>query len=231
MTEFMRRIALAGLVLGAAGCNQAEPLPPGDTDAGDTEPASLRDGDFFPLVDRARWTYRHTTANQEVWDEVVDMRAITWEGREAFEAKDNPGADGESTAAVLVRDGTAIHRDHKDVDLAGTPVLAADYAPGFLRFDHGWAEGESVVWTYDRTEYDGTGAIVDQSPRTQRFTLESLSAEVSVPAGTFDCVQVLRVRVETGEARRFWFADGVGKVKHETLDSGAVEELTAYTIP
>lgn len=55
--------------------------------------------------------------------------------------------------------------------------------------------------------------------------------EVTVPAGTFDCIQLTRERLETGEVKRFWFADGVGKVKHETLGSGATEALVEYSIP
>ena len=54
---------------------------------------------------------------------------------------------------------------------------------------------------------------------------------ITVPAGTFDCVQLVRERLETGEVKRFWFADGVGKVKHHTLQTGAVEELAEYSIP
>lgn len=189
------------------------------------------DPDFYPLVDGATWTYRHTTSTLEVWDEVVMMQEVEWEGATAFEAADNPGGNGESTTAILVRDGTAVLRVHKDVDLAGVPVLSADYDPGFLRYDNAWAEGDSVVWVYDRTEYDSTGTLVETVPRTQIFTIEKESVEVTVPAGTFDCVQFVRERLETGELKRFWFADGVGKVKHETLGSGATEELIEYSIP
>ena len=258
MSKTSTIVLTLGLAFGiGAGCNQAPPMAPMDTEGSTSDEdesgpspetgiasttgddaasdsgssGAAEDPDYHPLVDGATWTYRHTTSDLEVWDEVVTMREIEWEGGTAFEAKDNPGNNGESTAAVLLRDGTAVLRVRKDVDLAGVPVLAADYDPGFLRFDHAWAEGDVIVWEYDRTEYDGAGVEVETSLRTQIFTIEELSVEVTVPAGTFECVQFTRERLETGGIKRFWFADGVGKVKHQTLGSGATEELTEYSIP
>ena len=235
----------------ALGCNQADPMVEDGSSSGadtggttsiaddssdggeestaaDTEPAA--DADYFPLADGATWTYQHTTQDGQVWDEVVVMRSVEFNGMPAFEQEDN-GNNGESSISTLVRDGTAVMRVHKQVNLASAVLMTAEYDPGFLRFDNGWAEGDSVVWAYDRAEYDANGMLVDDTPRNQLYTVEAMSVEVTVPAGTFDCVQVLRERVETGELKRFWFADGVGKIKHETVQTGATEELSAYEIP
>jgi len=190
----------------------------------------MAQGNFFPLVDGATWTYRHTSGSLEVWDEVVAMRETTWQGGVAYETEDNADANGESTTSVHVLEGTAVFRVHKEVELGGAAVLSADYDPGFLRVDNAWVEGDSIVSTYQRTEYDASGTMVDRSPRNQRYTFESASVEVTVPAGTFDCIQFVRERIETGETKRFWFADGVGKVKHETLSTGSVEELSVYSL-
>lgn len=189
------------------------------------------EADYYPLVDGATWTYQHTTADMMVWDEVVVMRETTFDGAQAFEIEDNPGTNGEVTISTLMRNGGQVLRVHKVVSLAGAPVETVDYDPGFLRIDHAWQGGESLVWEYLRSEYDAAGVLVDQSNRSQIFTVESLSTEVTVPAGTFDCIQFTRERLDTGETKRYWFADGVGKIKHETLATGAVEELTEYSVP
>jgi len=189
------------------------------------------DANFYPLVDGATWTYRHTTTDLVVWDEIVSMQATTWNGMPAIEQFDNAGNNGESTRSIIASDGSTVSRVHKIVELAGATVETVDYDPGFLRVDNAWGEGDSVNWGYQRTAYDPAGMVVSDNPRTQIFTVESMSVEVTVPAGTFDCIQFVRERVSTGELKRFWFADGVGKIRHETLSTGATEELTEFSIP
>lgn len=245
---------LAALPFALLACNQADPPPMTGTDGstsmvpatsdstadstgidpstnGSDSSGASADVDYFPLRDGATWTYRHIASDGTTFDEIVVMREITFDGGVAFEMEDNAGADGENTVStVLDRDGQVM-RVHKEVLLAETPVLTVDYVPGFLRFDNGWADGDVTDWMYDRTEYDGTGALADEAVRQQIFTIESMSTPITVPAGTFDCVQFLRNRPDTGESKRFWFADGVGKIKHETLATGSVEELAEYSIP
>lgn len=187
--------------------------------------------DYYPIVAGATWTYRHTTSEQIVWDEIVSMQEVEWNGMNAIEQFDNAGNNGESTRAIIARDGSTVSRVYKVVELAGVTVETVDYDPGFLRVDNAWEEGDSVSWEYQRTAYGPMGMVVSDNPRTQIFTVESMSVEVTVPAGTFDCIQFVRERFSTGELKRFWFADGVGKVKHETLGTGATEELAEFSIP
>ncbi|MEM9461043.1 MAG: hypothetical protein AAGF11_43160 [Myxococcota bacterium] len=239
MTMTMRmsavvRVALVGLGLTACGwlaaCNQADPME--GSEGATSDPTSDPSGDgLFPLRDGATWTYRHVSTDGTTWDEVVRMRQTTYQGVEAWQIEDNAGLDGENTISTIVRDGDRVMRVHKEVLLGDAPVLSADYEPGFLRVDLGWVEGDSIPWMYDRIEYDEAGTIVDEAVRLQVFTVESVSTSVTVPAGTFDCVQFLRRRPDTGESRRFWFSAGVGKVKHESLATGSTEELAEYAIP
>lgn len=243
MYENLVRMTL-GVVLCAAvpACSQVDPMTstgdasesgqdPTAADGTDTDPPPPLDGDYYPLVDGATWTYRHTDSGGLVWNEVVHMREVDYQGMTAYEAEDNEDANNESTLATLVRNGTMTLRVHKDVSLAGVSTGEVDYDPGFLRFDEGWQDGESIQWTYDRTEYDAMGIILSQNPRDMIFTIESMSTEVTVPAGTFNCVQVLRERVDNSDRKRYWFARGVGKVRHESLVSGSTEELVEYAIP
>ncbi|MCX4240331.1 hypothetical protein [Paraliomyxa miuraensis] len=234
--SFPSMLVMAGtLCCGPLACNQSDPMgsttSDSDQDPSDESGPPPPDGDYYPLVDGATWTYRHTDVGGVVWDEIVQMRELDYQGTAAFEIEDNEDTDDESTLAVLVRDGTMTLRVHKDVSLGGVPTGSADYDPGFLRFDEAWQEGDVSMWSYERTEYDAAGVLVGQAPRDMVFTIESSSTEVTVPAGTFDCVQLLRARIDNGDLKRYWFARGVGKVKHESLVTGATEELAEYAIP
>ncbi len=74
--------------------------------------------------------------------------------------------------------------------------------------------------------------LVNVADRLQRFTVESTSESEKVPAGTFsDCAKVARFRPDNGDRDRYWFARGVGKIKHVNLVSGATEELLTYDVP
>ena len=66
---------------------------------------------------------------------------------------------------------------------------------------------------------------------THRFTVVQTSVSVTVPAGTFDTVEIERVNPSANETKHFWFAVGVGKVREEDVTSGAIEELSAYHVP
>ncbi len=85
--------------------------------------------------------------------------------------------------------------------------------------------------TYHRTEHDGQGLLISEVDRSQTFTVEATSVEVTVPAGTFDCIQILRERDDMTKIKRFWFAAGVGKIKEENTLTGKVEELEVYSVP
>lgn len=238
MMKTLTHCLLAALpALALSACNQSDPDADGTaTDAtssadGETEEPTMLEGDYFPLVDGASWTYRHVATDGTTWDEIVMMREVTFNGATAYEIEDNAGNNGENTISTLMDMDGQVMRVHKEVLLAGTQVMTVDYVPGFLRFNNGWSSDERTDWIYDRTEYDDMAAITDESERHQIFQLESLSTEVTVPAGTFDCVQFLRTRADTGESKRFWFAEGIGKIKHETLSTGSVEELAEYQIP
>lgn len=224
--------------LALLACNQVDPPMMTGTEgsassAGSADAASGGpvDGDFFPLQDGATWTYRHVASDGATFDEIVVMREVTYNGAVAFEMEDNADSNGENTISTVAMQDGKVMRVHKEVYMAAAPVLTVDYDPGFLRFDNGWVEGDETNWMYDRTEYDETGALADEAVRQQIFVVESLSTSVTVPAGTFDCVQFLRTRPDTGASKRFWFADGVGKIKHQTMTTGTVEELSEYSIP
>ena len=226
---------VGGIVLAlTASCGQQDP---GDEDAGGVVP----EGDYYPFVDGASWTYAHSGGSTP-WDEEVSMTATQYMGMDAMLLADTPGPSGSRTESILVQDADWVARVHKDNFIDAALDFEADYDPGFARFRKAWLEGgEGFMETldYERTERDAMGAVLRMGPRSHQFTVEALSVAVDVPAGRFvNCVQILRERVRDamdtiaeGDIKTFWFCPGVGKTKELDMVVGKVEELLSCDVP
>jgi hypothetical protein len=205
-----------------------------DTD-GDTEADPLGNS-LYPLADGAQWTYVvKTTSGQILGMDVTQSNEFLWEGKQAFELVDEPDNEGEWNSSVLVRDGDLVMRVHrKEMDNFGTTAII-DYDPGFLRASDAWTMvGPPQEFLYDRTAYDGEGLNPEVEARGHTFEVLAIDEQITVPAGTFDCVKVERKRTlgaEAGELVWFWYAPGVGKIREERPLEMEVEELVSVSIP
>lgn len=213
---------------------------PGDGDSGDGDGDS-GDGDayrdtLYPLAHGAQWTYLHKTTNGQVLGvEDVQMEEIVHEGQQAWLQVDSPGANGKWDESVLTREDGVVYRVHREqYDDNGT-IEIVDYDPGFPRANDAWDTiGFAEEFLYDRTWTDGNGHNPDVEPRGHLFTVLALDDQITVPAGTFDCMKVERVRTvgnATGDRVLFWFAWGVGKVREERPADSVIEELASVSIP
>jgi hypothetical protein len=183
---------------------------------------------YFPLLDGAEWTYVHRTDSGD-WDERITMSAATWDGRDVFKVEDTPDPDGVVDIQYWEKVGTRTSRVHREEYKNGTLTARVDYVPGFVRFDESWKLGSTDVGAYTRIATDSSGVVTEEQ-REQNYVVIETGVSVTVPGGTFDdCIVVDRTRDDVGDHARFWFAPGVGKVKEENLDSGNIEELTAFT--
>ena len=63
--------------------------------------------------------------------------------------------------------------------------------------------------------------------RGDRWTVLAASESVTVPAGTFDAIKLMRVSSSQGAVKTYWFVENVGKVKEE---GGQLEELESYEV-
>ena len=228
--------ALLVLSLALLGCGQSDPEPV-DEESRELVPPDPGEYDSrYPLVDGATWVYAKTTAGGQVLGrEEIEAFHVSHEGEDAIMIVDSPNADGEWTESVLMRQGSTILRVAKTRQNALGPYSLVDYDPGFIRIDDGWeAVGELGDLTYTRTETDPGGLNPDVEERGHEWTVNALDEVVSVPAGTFDCISVTRVRTTgatAGETVHFWFAPGVGKVREQRPESGEIEELLEFDIP
>lgn len=202
--------------------------------------AGARDS-HFPLVDGSSWVYHHTKPATAAWDETDTARATTYMGKAAILFEDQEDAQGVQTHSTLLDDGTGVYRAYKENTIKGQTVLTVTYNPAFLRFDESWTQmGQMVTLTDNWTQNcvlggtavsNCTTGSTKNGMTTHVFTVVSPSAQVTVPAGTFDTVEIQRVDPSTQETKLFWFAAGVGKVREEVPATMAVTELTSFHIP
>jgi hypothetical protein len=215
---------------GADSGTDTEPDP--DTDTG----TEWVEDSLYPLADGAQWTYVvKTTGGQILGMDVTQSNEFIWEGKQAWELVDEPDNEGEWNSSVLGRDGDLVMRVHrKEMDNFGTTAII-DYDPGFVRVDDAWTMvGPPQEFLYERTAYDGEGLNPVVEARGHTFQVLALDEQVTVPAGTFDCVKVERKRTlgaEAGELVWFWYAPGVGKIREERPIEMEVEELMSVSIP
>lgn len=227
-------VALWAVALGLSlGCGQDPP------------PDETSTGEYHPLVDGAWWEYAHSD-----WTERVTVESTTFQGEPAFLMSDSPNpSDQLRSDAILTKVDGRIARMTKDEYLIAasgdaTLVSSVTYGVGFTRFHEAWASapvGFQETPEYVRVETTPGGSPGPGEARRHTFEILSLSDRQVTPAGTFDCIQVRRTKdwqaeedgldADDAEAKVFWFARGVGKVREFNEDSGSSESLIAFEIP
>jgi hypothetical protein len=185
--------------------------------------------EYFPLIDGATWTYRHTKLGEEVWNEVVTVHAM---GDDEFRLIDEPNRDGEVTEQLWRWVDSSVMRIERRELLLGELAVLTTYDPGFTRFDTSWTRvGARQTVSYTRNEQQ-LGEAPTTETRTQRFEVLDIHAQVTIDDQTYDdCLLVSRTRPDTGDVGHYWFAKGFGKVKELDPDSMTTEELIDYSVP
>jgi hypothetical protein len=211
------------------------------TDAGRVIAVAGSCDSHYPLIDGAVWDYHHTKPTKPDWDEHDSLRATTYHDAPAFVLEDQEDGQGVQTHSTLAVDGSSVNRVYQEESVAGQVALTVTYAPPFLRFDEVWMQaGQSVTLTdkWTRTCLVGgtaasncaTGAVTP-GMTTHKYTVIDVAAKITVPAGSFEAIEIERVDPETNETKDYWFVAGIGKVRDENPATQAVTELTSYTIP
>jgi hypothetical protein len=216
-------VALAAALLAACGgSSSGQGGPP------------LKSGDLYPLGTGARWTYRITDPllgvfQKDVW---VDSQGTVPAG----------GPEAGAPAAILrnveptldettwaLHDSGLVFRAREEDRQGGVLVKTTTWAPAEVKMvamvpAAGWVQDATVHQTV--VHADGT---VKEKDERFVWTVAATGEHVTVPAGTFECIRVVRTNpAKTGSERTYWLAPGVGKVK-ETGER--TEELVSYVAP
>jgi len=240
-------VFVLGLVLGLAACNQAPPPGSEGEDSEGSEGSGEDQGELdgeeagslYPMVSDASWTYvARTTQGQILGTEIAEVHQIQWQGESAWLLSDQPDEDGEWTESILVERDNEVLRVYKEEHGPMGIFAYVYYDPGFLRADDDWLEASVDDYEqrlYDRTEYDNPDMLnPDLEPRGHAYKIIGVNESVTVPAGTFDCIVVERIRTvgtNAGERVLSWYAPGVGKVREERPADSRIEELSEVRIP
>ena len=244
----------SGKGTGGAGTGAGEPPPKSTTvqsdatDAGgsaSSPPTMLAAGakdSHYPLADGATWAYHHTKPTKADWDENDSMRATMYMGKPAFILEDQEDEQGVQTHSTLVVKGSGVYRVYQEESVSSQVALTVTYDPPFLRYDEAWMDKDQTVtltddWTrtciLGNTAASGcTTGTVKPGMTTHTYTVIDPAAKVSVPAGSFDAVEIqhistpTRVRPSSTGSRQVW-----ERIRDETPMTMAVTELTSYSIP
>ncbi len=191
---------------------------------GPDEPAAGQD--LFPLAEGRRWQYLVTEdgVGRDKLQVVTGTTSLPDVG-EVF-VVETTRTDGERVVSYQADTGDAVARYREEQFDGDVQESLETYSPFKLRVPKNLSQpGDSRSVDYRETLYDGRGGLVSNVDKVEDWVVEAVE-EVTVPAGTFEAVRMLRTSRTSETQKRFWFVDGVGKVKEEA--SGQTEELVEY---
>jgi hypothetical protein len=181
-----------------------------------------------PLGTGATWTYRITDPVKGVFEKdvvVLGRQTIPDTTATAIATRDTEPTN-EETAWLEVQDGFLVRAREEDRK-GGVLVRVTTWdppAPKALAVLA--AKGFTTQITATEREWHPDGTVTTKSP-VYAFTVVATDVPVTVPAGTFSCLQLERTRLDKLDVKKtYWLSPGVGKVKEE---GDRTEELAGYT--
>lgn len=226
MRALAARVAILSLTLLAASCNDDEPS--------DKPDAEETDGPYLPWKVGNSWTYR-VTNNGEVSTKVVTIEAEEEVGGTGPHASDrayrvvtSKGAK-DQTVSWQVSEGDRVlrYREQSFHESTGELEQEEHWDPYKLHFDgteEHTAKDADWLEVYEETKIPAKKPAETEQAR-DRWSVDSPSETVTVPAGTFRAVVVQKA--SGSGLKTYWYVRGVGKVK-ET--GGQTEELIEYKV-
>lgn len=210
----------------APACENEEP--------GNDAAVEETEGAYLPWKEGNTWTYR-VTNNGEVSTKVTTIEAEEEVGGNGPNAKKRAHRvvtkKGELDQTIswqaLEGDRVVRYREQSFHATTGELEMEEHWAPHKLHFDESQEHtGEGADWL---EVYDETKIPVDQAEETSqardRWSVDSPSEEVTVPAGKFRAIVVQKA---TGSGQKtYWYVRGIGKVRES---GGQTEELVSYEV-
>lgn len=215
-----------------AGMTSVKPDASTGADAGDRAPSGEKS--LLPFKEGNTWTYRVTggTGLQTKITTVGPMEAVGGTGpnkdKMAFKVTTTKGAMDRTVSWQAVVGASVLrYREVAYAAMTGMPELEEHWAPHKIHV-HSDAEhtkaGAKWVETFMETKIM-TGMPAATSPAADNWSVDGVDVSVTVPAGTFKAVVL--VKASPSGQKTYWYVPGVGKVK-ET--GGQTEELLSFKI-
>jgi hypothetical protein len=200
---------------------------------GGSEPDQVRAA-LLPWKEGNTWTYR-VTDNDEVSEKVTTI------GPEEMVGGDGPHS-GDTAFKVVTKKGAMDQTLSWQRDIDGRVVRLREQSfgakTGELQLEEYWdpyklhidgtdehlQAGAKWVEVYDETKVE-PGMAPSTSTERDAWSVDTLSESVTVPAGTFDAIVL--VKAGGSNLKTYWYVPGIGKIK-ET--GGQTEELVSYEV-
>ena len=231
----MRKLSLLLFVLTstaslAAGCGGEEPG---------------EGGEYFPMSVGDYWVYEETEINsastvtlryEVTRTESIETESFSGSYDTLVLTNTFPGGTDEFREQFIFDDGNRVERIKHDIyDDFGLPTKLREYEPGFLRFDRS-RQSKDEEWTetvifYTSVDPEADPIVFKPDERQYQYRVVDTHQEITVPAGTFNCLVIERSVVygTVGEVKLYYFAPGVGKVK-EITENDKEENLVEYSV-
>jgi hypothetical protein len=223
-------VVLAAAATAAIGCGD---MDPGAVVVPDCQAAA---GSMLPWKTGNNWSY-------QVNDEGVVSVKITTIGDQELVQGTGPNKDVMAHKVVTkksqmdqtvswqtaVGDGVIRYREQSFSASTGALALEEHWDPHKIHVDGTAAHrmtGASWLEIYQETKLP-VGGTPETHEGHDRWTVMSACESVTVPAGTFEAVMLLKVSATGGSAKTYWYVPGVGKVKES---GGQLEELVSYSL-
>lgn len=206
---------------------------PGPSEAS-TSDAGPPPDTLLPFHPGATWTYRVTSASGTAM-KVTTVGAEEMVGgtgpnaqKRAFKVTTTKGASDKTVSWQAVEgDSVLRYREISYAATTGQPELEEHWVPHKLHVHSAAmyrAAGKKWMESYQETKAM-VGMPATTASVTDTWSVDAAKVKVTVPAGTFDAVVLIK-STATG-SKTYWYVPGVGKVK-ET--GGQTEELVSFDV-
>jgi hypothetical protein len=194
-------------------------------------------GRYFPLAVGNQWTFEVTdlSSGQRGMkvQQVLGSEAMTGakSGITAFRLRSDKASGAYTLSWQEQTADSIIRHAEQSFDSTGGGKTDELYMPGKLRVDESTghvSDGATYTTDYSEQVTDLTTGGTTTINKTENWTVDSSTATVTVPAGTFESLKITRRVVQTGVVKTYWFVRGIGKVREE--GASQLEELVSFSV-
>jgi hypothetical protein len=202
---------------------------------GSTVDPTITTGRYEPLAVGATWTY-HVNDSGVTFDKITTVDAFEDIGDKkagimGYRVREQFPTEIQLTWYEV--QGLVVVRHHEQaLDTMGVMKSEDWYTPSRLRVDETPEHLVSgVSWTVSfADDHFSLNKPRSMTAKTDSIKVQGVDETVTVPAGTYKALHIIRVDTSDASTKNYWFVRGIGKVK-EVTSGGHTEDLASFNIP